>query len=79
MSSPIVNTMGNILANTLAGKNRGLSPVYDNLLVSYCQTLFAQNHQRHLSKHIGRQKPGKTRLYVLLYDCQDGIFMGRTK
>jgi len=53
--------MVNIIANTLADKNRGLPPVYGNLLASYCQTLLAQDHQRHLSKHIGRQKPGKYR------------------
>jgi hypothetical protein len=79
MSNLIVSTMGNILANTLADKNRGLSPVYGNLLVSYCQTLLAQNHRRHFSKHIGRQKPGKGRVYVLHYDRQIGISIGRTK
>jgi hypothetical protein len=75
----MVNIMGNILAYILADKNRGLSPVYGNLIAFYCQTLFAQDHQRHLSKYIGRQKPGKNRVYVLLYNRQDGIFMGRTK
>ncbi len=75
----MVNIMGNILAHTLADKNRGLSPVYGNLMAFYCQTLLAQDHQGHLSKHISRQKPGKNRVYVLLYDRQDGIYMGRTK
>ncbi len=79
MSSLIVSTIGNILANILANKNRGLSPVYDNSLASYCQTLLAQDHRRHLSKHIGRQKPGKGRVYVLHYDRQTGISIGRTK
>ncbi len=79
MSNPIVNTMVNILANTLADKNRGLSPVYDNFLASYCQTPLAQDHQRHFSEHIGRQKPGKSRVYVLHYDRQTGISIGRTK
>ncbi len=79
MSSPMVNTMVNILANTLADKNRGLSPVYGNSLTSYCQTPLAQDHRRHLSEHIGRQKPGKTRVYVLLYDRQTGISIGHTK
>ncbi len=79
MSNLIVNTMGNILANTLADKNRGLSPVYGNLLVSYCQTLLAQGYWRHFSEHIGRQKPGKGRVYVLHYERQTGISIGRTK
>ncbi len=79
MSSPMVNTMGNILANTLADKNRGLSPVYGNFLASYCQTLLAQDHRKHFSEHIGIQKPGKSRVYVLLYDRQTGISIGRTK
>jgi len=79
MTSLIVNAIGNILADTLANKSRGLSPVYDNLLASYCQTLFAQDHQRHLSKHIGRQEPDKYRVYVLPYDRHNGISTGRTK
>ncbi len=79
MSSPMVNTIGNILANTLANKNWGLSPVYGNPMAFYCQTLLAQDHQRHLSKHIGKQKPGKTRVYVLLHDRQTGISIGRIK
>jgi hypothetical protein len=57
----MTDIMTDILANILADKNRSLSPVYDNFLASYCQTLVAQNFQRHLSKHIGRQKPGKYR------------------
>ncbi len=79
MSNLIVNTIGNILANTIADKNRGLSPVYDNLLASYCQTLLAQDYRRHLSEHIGRQKPVKAGFYVLHYDRQTGISIGRTK
>jgi hypothetical protein len=71
--------MANILADTLADKNRGLPPVYGNLLASYCQTPLAHNFQRHFSKHIGRQKPGKYRVYVLYYDCQNVIFIGRIK
>jgi hypothetical protein len=47
-----------ILADTLADKNRGLSPVYGNLMASYCQTMLANDHRRHLSEHIGRQNPG---------------------
>ncbi len=79
MSSLIVNITGNTLAYTLADKNWGLSPAYGNLMAFYCQTLLAQDHQRHLSEHIGRQKPGKNRVCILLYDRQDGIFMDRTK
>ncbi len=75
----MVNAIGNTLANTLADKNRGLSPVYGNFLASYCQTLLAQDHRRHLSEHIGRQKPGKSRVYVLLYDRQNGISTSHTK
>jgi hypothetical protein len=58
----MVNTIADTLANTLADKNRGLSPVYGNLLASYCQTLLAHSFQKHLSKHIDRQKPGKYRV-----------------
>ncbi len=75
----MANITGNILANTLADKNRGLSPVYGNLLASYCQTLLAQDCRRHFSEHIGRQKPGKERVYVLHYDRQTDISIGRTK
>jgi hypothetical protein len=75
MSSPIVN----IIANTLADKNRGLSPVYGNFLASYCQILLAQDHWRHLSEHIGRQKPISPGVYVLLYDCQNSISISRIK
>jgi hypothetical protein len=53
----MVNTMANTLANTLADKNRGLSPVYGNLMASFCQTSLARDHLRHFSKHVGRQKP----------------------
>ncbi len=79
MSSLIVSTIGNILANILANKNRGLPPVYGNLLALYCQTILLQDHRRHFSEHIGRQKPGKKRVYVLYYDRQTGISIGRTK
>jgi hypothetical protein len=75
MSSPIVN----IIADTLADKNRGLSPVYGNLLASYCQTLLAQDNRRHLSEHIDRQKPVNTGVYVLYYDRHNVISIGRTK
>ncbi len=75
----MVNTIGNTLANNIANKNRSLSPVYGNLLASYCQTLLAQDHQRHFSEHISRQKPGKNRAYVPSYDRQTGISIGRTK
>jgi hypothetical protein len=71
--------MVNIVANTLADKNRGLSPVYGNRMASYCQTLPSHDLRRHLSKHIGRQKPVNTGVYVLLYDRHDGIPIGRTK
>ncbi len=79
MSSLIISTIGNILADILANKNRGLPPVYGNLLAFYCQTILLQDRRRHLSEHIGRQKPGKNRVYVLLYDRQTGISIGRTK
>jgi hypothetical protein len=75
MSSPMVNA----IADTLADKNRGLPPVYGNFLSSYCQTLLSHDLQRHLSKHIGRQKPGKNRVYVPLYDRHYVISIGRTK
>ena len=71
--------MVNILTNNLADKNRGLSPVYGNFLASYCQTLFARDHRRHLSEHIGKQKPGKNLIYVIHYDRQNVISIGRTK
>jgi len=71
--------MVNILTNNLADTNRGLSPVYGNLMAYYCQTPFAHYPQRHLSEHIGRQKPGKYRVYVLHYDRHNGIPIGRTK
>lgn len=71
--------MVNILADTLADKNRGLSPIYGNLMASYCQTLLAYDPQRHMSEHIGRQKPGKCRVYVIHYDRQNGTSIGRTK
>jgi hypothetical protein len=71
--------MVNILANTLADKNRGLSPVYDNFLTSYCQTLLSHDFWRHLSKHIGRQKLSKYRVYVLHYDRRNSISISRTK
>jgi hypothetical protein len=75
----MVNTMANTLANTLADKNRGLSPVYGNLLASYCQTPLAQDHRRHFSEHISRQKPVNTGVYVLHYDRQNSISIRRTK
>jgi hypothetical protein len=75
----MVNMIVNILADTLADKNRGLSPVYGNFLASHCQTLFARDHRRHLSEHISRQKPGKNLVYVLHYDRQNVTFIGRTK
>ena len=53
----MVNTIADTLANTLANKNRGLSPVYGNLIASFCQTPFSRNHLRHFSEHVGRQKP----------------------
>jgi hypothetical protein len=71
--------MLNILADTLADKNRGLSPVYDNLIAPYCQTPFAHDFWRYLSEHIGRQKQGKCRVYVLHYNRRDDIPIGRTK
>jgi hypothetical protein len=71
--------MVNILADTLANKNRGLSPVYGNLMAFYYQTPFAHDPWKHPSKHIGKQKPGKNRVYVLFYDCHNGIPIGRTK
>jgi hypothetical protein len=75
----MVNMIVNILADTLADKNRGLSPVYGNFLASYCQTLLSHDLRRHLSKHIGRQKPVNTGVYVLHYDRHYVISIGRTK
>ncbi len=79
MSRLMVNAIGNTLANTLADKSRSLFPVYGNLLASCCQTLPAQDYRRHISEHVGKQKPGKNRVYVLHYDHQIGISMDRTK
>ena len=71
--------MVNILADTLADKNRGLSPVYVNLMASFCQTPLSRDLLRHFSEHIDRQKPGKYRFYVLPYDRHHVISISRTK
>jgi len=75
----MADIMDDILVNTLADKNWSLSPVYGNFLASYCQKLPSHDFQRHLSKHIGRQKPGKSRVYVPLYDRHHVILIDRTK
>jgi ribosomal protein S8 len=75
----MVNIIAYTLANALADKNRGLSPVCGNLIASFCQILLARDYLRHFSEHIGRQKPGKYRVYILHYDCQNVISTDRTK
>jgi hypothetical protein len=75
----MADIIADILVNTLADKNRGLSPVYGNFSASYCQTLLARDCRRHLSEHISRQKPGKNLVYVIHYDRQNSISTSRTK
>jgi hypothetical protein len=71
----MVNTIANTLANTLANKNRGLSPVYGNLIASFCQTPLTRDRLRRFSEHVGKQKP----VYSPHYGKQNGISIGRIK